>query len=233
MRKLLILLALLPLTALAGNTPLSGVTVNPSATPGDTDKMIDETGTNSYMLTYLNDAKYVVGKISGDCSVNSSFVITCTKINGLTFPSLVANDCLASNSGATALVFTTCGSGGGGTFDAIGSGTNTTAAMVCSTGCGITVSGSGTNNANEINGTAAPTSANILGTNASKQLISQLGVGLANETYSAINAIGCAAGNEGAVYFIHDANVSSGTISSGGGTTKVLAVCDGTNWVAH
>lgn len=48
---------------------------------------------------------------------------------------------------------------GGGTvttgFDALLSGTNTGAAMVCGTGCSFTVSGSGTNNATSLGGSAA------------------------------------------------------------------------------
>jgi hypothetical protein len=45
--------------------------------------------------------------------------------------------------------------GGGTTFDTVGSGTNTTAAMVVGTGGSLTVSGSGTINATSLGGTAA------------------------------------------------------------------------------
>jgi hypothetical protein len=44
------------------------------------------------------------------------------------------------------------GSGGGGPFNTISSGTNTTAAMVCGTGCSITPSGTGTITATSLNG---------------------------------------------------------------------------------
>lgn len=71
MRRLLLLVLLLcPLGAYAQTVSFANITVNPSSTPADGDKMIDETGTNSYTLTYLNQAKYVVGKITGDCTVN-------------------------------------------------------------------------------------------------------------------------------------------------------------------
>jgi hypothetical protein len=51
---------------------------------------------------------------------------------------------------------TGCGGGGSTAFSGITSGTNTAAAMVVGSGASITESGTGTINANELNGTAAP-----------------------------------------------------------------------------
>lgn len=59
-----------------------------------------------------------------------------------------------------------------GAFAAITGGTNTTAAMVIGTGASLTVSGSGVNNANEVNGAAVAASATCAGTNSSGQIIS-------------------------------------------------------------
>jgi len=50
---------------------------------------------------------------------------------------------------------TSGGGGGGGSFSALSSGTNTTAAMVCGSGCSIDVTGTGTNKATQV-GTLLP-----------------------------------------------------------------------------
>jgi hypothetical protein len=63
-----------------------------------------------------------------------------------------------------------CGTGGGSAFNAITTGTNTTATMTVGTGGTITFSGTGLINANFLDGAASPVSAFILGTNGSRQL---------------------------------------------------------------
>lgn len=57
------------------------------------------------------------------------------------------------------------------TFPNIASGTNTTATMTCGTGCTVTVSGSGVNNANQVNGATVPASAALLASNGSNQIV--------------------------------------------------------------
>ena len=71
---------------------------------------------------------------------------------GLGLNTLIANDCLAANSAATAFQFVTCGSGGSSAFNAITSGTNTAAAMVVGSGASLTYSGTGSVNASEVAG---------------------------------------------------------------------------------
>jgi hypothetical protein len=85
------------------------------------------------------------------------------------FPTLVNGDCL-SNNGST-LNWATCGSGGSSAFNAITSGTNSTATMTVGTGGTLTVSGSGVNNSNEVNGATVPASESVLASNSSSQLI--------------------------------------------------------------
>ena len=62
-------------------------------------------------------------------------------------------------------------SGGSAAFSAITTGTNTAATMTVGTGATITVTGSGVNNANQVNGAAVATSAAALASNSSGQII--------------------------------------------------------------
>jgi hypothetical protein len=55
-------------------------------------------------------------------------------------------------------------------FSNIGTGSNTTGTMTVGTGASITTSGTGVNNANQVNGSAIPASASYLGSNGSRQL---------------------------------------------------------------
>lgn len=61
-------------------------------------------------------------------------------------------------------------SGGSPAFSSVTGGTNTSAAMLVGTGASLGVTGSGTLNANEINGATAPASAPVLASNSSSQL---------------------------------------------------------------
>lgn len=66
------------------------------------------------------------------------------------------------------------------TFDLIGTGTNTTGTLTCSTGCALSFSGTGTINANLFNGVALGSNWPLIGTNSSLQPIEiTLGAGLA------------------------------------------------------
>lgn len=63
------------------------------------------------------------------------------------------------------------GSGASVAFSAITSATNTTATMTCGAGCTITTTSTGVNNANQVNGAVVPTSAPLLASNSSKQIV--------------------------------------------------------------
>ena len=66
------------------------------------------------------------------------------------------------------------------TFDLIGTGTNTTGTLTCSTGCALSFSGTGTIDANLFNGVALGSNWPLIGTNSSLQPIEiTLGAGLA------------------------------------------------------
>lgn len=67
--------------------------------------------------------------------------------------------------------FTLLGASATSSFSAITTGSNTAATMTVGNGATITVSGTGVNNANQINGATAPTSAGFVGTNGSGQLV--------------------------------------------------------------
>ena len=122
------------------------------------------------------------------------------------------------------------------TFDQIQNGTNTQCgACVIGTGAALTFSGTGLINANELNGATIPTNAGLVQTNASGQVIQSNGAAFTPLTYAAISAIGCTSGNNGAAYWITDATTTTfnATISSGGGSNAVLAVCNGSAWTVH
>ena len=108
-------------------------------------------GGNGVTITTVAGLASVPGKTNGtiavvtngnsatDCTVGGgSNLVTC-QYNGSTWSQLVA-----SSSGGTA-------------FSAITGSTNTTAAMICSTGCSIAVSGSGTNQSTSLTGTPSIT----------------------------------------------------------------------------
>lgn len=65
------------------------------------------------------------------------------------------------------------GSGGGGnpTFNNIQSGTNTSATMTCGTGCSVTETGTGTINANQVNGANLALNLPYTATNGSGQIV--------------------------------------------------------------
>jgi hypothetical protein len=150
--------------------------------------------------------------------------------------SQIGGNCTATVTGST--ITMSCSGGGGGgasTFDQLGSGTNTTANMFCSTGCFFGPSAGGTVNASWLDGAAPAVNCGIATTNGSGQIICVNGNTYAPLTYSAINAIGCSSANKGAAYYITDATVSTylANVTAGSGANAVLAICNGTNWQAH
>lgn len=139
-KRLLILLILLPSLAQA-QVLFKNLPANSSspAYPADADRAVDETGTVTQTITWNAAAQYILGKLNGSCSVNTTnFTITCT------------------GTAAT-------------TFDQLGTGANGQMTGTCSTGCELTVSGTGTINANVINDQAVPADCSSLYTNVSSQ----------------------------------------------------------------
>lgn len=87
-----------------------------------------------------------------------SFTWTLPRLTGtlmLYTGSLTANDCVQVNATGDGFIDAgaTCGTGGGGSaFNAITSGSNTTATMVCGSGCSLGVTGTGINAATSVGG---------------------------------------------------------------------------------
>ncbi len=97
--------------------------------------------------TLTNATGLPIAGISGLGTGMSTFL-------GLAWPTLVASDCLTNN--VTALSWGACGSGGSSAFNAITTGTNTTATMTVGTGGTLTYAGSGIVNADQVLGVAFP-----------------------------------------------------------------------------
>jgi hypothetical protein len=209
MKKLIAVLLMLPLSALAQKSPFSYGTAGMGSVQSADQLITSRSGTAGpfYNPTMAQMGAWVASQISGSCTATGALVFTCSG-----------------------------GGGGASTFDQLGSGTNTSAnAMFCSTGCFLGFSAGGFVNANWIWGAAPPTNCGSLATNAGNQIICQNGLQYAPLTYAAINAIGCSSATNGFTYYITDANSPgyNANITSGGGSTKVLALCNGTNWTAH
>jgi hypothetical protein len=121
------------------------------------------TGTSGATIPVLNS--YNTWSATQSFAAILTTSITDSAVTGLT-------QCLhANSSGLISGTGSDCGSGSGSSaFNALTSGTNTTAAMVVGSGASINVAGSGVNNANAINGTAVPISATVLSSNSSMQL---------------------------------------------------------------
>ena len=112
-----------------------------------------------------------------------------------------------------------CGSGGGGgAFSGITSGTNTGATMVVGTGASLSPSGSGTVNANQVNGAAVPANASLLSTNSSGHVIGPYSVAAgASGAFSVPTISGTVFTGDCAAWFdgsITDAGNACGTITS-------------------
>lgn len=169
MKRLLCLLALLPALAF-GQTKISqlptvssvkGTDVVPAYQSGSCSATGGTCGETLAQFT-----AYGFGLLSGDCTINvSTNVITCTKINGLTWPSLVSGDCLTNN--GTTLSWGSCGSGsgtvtsfsftnGGGINGSVATATTTPALSLTPSFTGLSYATSGT-------GFAAATASNVYG----------------------------------------------------------------------
>ena len=94
--------------------------------------------------------------------------------------------------------------GGSPAFSAITTGSNTAATMTVGTGATLTVSGSGVNNANELNGATVPASAALVATNGSSQFAAiTLG-----------NGLGIASSVLGSTYSLRQVSGTTDTITS-------------------
>ena len=80
-----------------------------------------------------------------------------------------SGNCLGTN--GTTSSWVTCGSGGGGAFNALTSGTNTSASMLVGSGAVLSSTGTGIVSANQLNGGAIPTSGALLASNSGNQII--------------------------------------------------------------
>ena len=132
---------------------------------------------------------------------------------GLTLGSLSGGgtQCVhVNNAGTLSGTGSDCGSGGGGggAFSSITSGTNTSATMTVGTGATLTVSGSGINNANQVNGAAPAVSALVLGSNGSGQLVAQLGTITNNTTGNAATATAFATSPTQCTGYAHGVDIS-------------------------
>jgi len=112
------------------------------------------------------------------------------------------------------------GGGGSSAFDAITSGSNTSATMVVGSGASLGPSGSGVLSANQVNGAAVPISAALLSTNGSGQLLPMTLVPAANGGTGVANSFTATFGG---------ALVTAGPFSTSGASALTLTTTGTTN----
>jgi hypothetical protein len=201
MKKLIAVLLMLPLACFAQKSPFSYGTNGMGSVLSADQVIISRSGTAGpfYNPTMTQLGAWVASQISGSCTATAALVLTCS------------------------------GGGGGGasTFDQLGTGTNVTATMTCSTGCLVT----GNVNANQINSLAVPANCAIAYTNASMQFgcltVTGCGLGVSNAQIftaaclsSFTNLPTCNAAAQGQQYTQTDPAVfppTRGTVAVGGG----------------
>ncbi|MDR5728316.1 MAG: hypothetical protein RB191_12885 [Terriglobia bacterium] len=161
------------MAALVGTGASLGVTG--SGTIGATSAPIAGlTGAGTGVLTFLatpssaNLASAVTGETGSGALV---FGTSPTFTTGATLGFVTGStQCLHVNtSGLISGTGSDCGSGGSTAFSSLTTGSNTTATMTVGTGGTLTVSGTGVNNANQVNGATVPISAAVLASNSSGQ----------------------------------------------------------------
>ena len=156
-------------------TPTSVTLTNGTGLPISTGVSGLGTGVATFLATpsSANLASAVTGATgtAGGLVFSTSPTLTTPTISGnLTTNITGSTQCVqASSAGVLSGTGSACGSGGSSAFNSITSGTNTTATMTVGTGGTLTVSGTGVNNANELNGGTIPTSAALVATNSSGQ----------------------------------------------------------------
>lgn len=105
-------------------------------------------GTGSFAATIAANSVALTTDTTGDyvssATANQGLLLTGTEGASLGFIDCAANQILKRNAGDTAWECAADATGGTPSFDAITGGTNTTAAMIVSTGASLTTSGSGT-----------------------------------------------------------------------------------------
>lgn len=125
------------------------------------------TGTTSTLTGIVRGGSPMsASELSGDATTSGSNAVTVVKVNGGSIPA--SESCVGTNS-SSQIVAGSCS--GSSAFSSLTTGTNTTATMTVGTGGTITVSGSGVNNANELNGATVSASQNPVSTNSSGQLV--------------------------------------------------------------
>jgi len=131
--------------------------------------------------TTTGDAAGITGGVLGSVPYQSAPGVT-----GFVAPNTsVTILCLTEQGTGTvgaAPVFGSCSGSTSVAFSAITGSTNTSAAMLVGTGASLDFTGSGTIDANKINAAVVPTSATIVGTNGSKQLVDASSATLTNNT---------------------------------------------------
>jgi len=120
------------------------------------------TGTGSALSGVVRGGNPMTAtEMSGDCATSGSNALTCTKTNGTSFGTLAT--------AATPLSIANGGTATSSTLTGIMRGGNPMSAAELSQD--VTTSGSNAATVVQIEGAAIPTSANMVGTNASKQLV--------------------------------------------------------------
>lgn len=118
------------------------------------------------------------------------------------------------------------GGGGGSSFDLVTSGTNTSASMICGTGCTLTLSGSGIINANRFKGNTL-VSVNDGGTGLPSAPDDTMLIGTGGG-YSSVALPSCNATTEKPIY-VAASNSWTCATDAGGGAASFTTITSGTN----
>lgn len=157
-----------PAITVSSCTGCSGGTVTDGAgTTTANELLLSSTTAHAYTNAVTLPAA-AMPALGGDITSSAgSTSVTVFKVNGLAIP--VSAACTGTNASGQ-FTSVSCGSGASA-FSSLTGGTNTTAAMLIGTGASLGPTGTGTVNANEVNGSAIPTSASCLASNGSGVLI--------------------------------------------------------------
>jgi len=170
------------------NSALSGIDsfkAYQSTNSGDT--YVNANASGSVRINYEAGSGTGFNVYSGGST--PSLIAAFTGGTSIRFPGLGTSggyNCLQiDNSGYVTNTGTACGAGGtGSSFATLGTGTNTSGTMTVGSGGTLTFSGSGVNNANQLNGSTVPLGANVLGSNGSGQMMAAATTGTGNVVLS-------------------------------------------------
>lgn len=171
-------------SANAGATAYTATVPANTGTLAETNLSQTWTGTQTFNGTLAGTAFGSPPAIGGTAPAAGSFT-TLSATGNLTTNVTGATQCLHVNlSGVVSGTGSDCGtSGGSSAFNALTSGTNTSAAMLVGTGASLGVTGSGTisaSNTTGVNGATVPASAAVLASNVSSQIVSATTTGSGN-----------------------------------------------------